>query len=421
MQTVLLWGNKWWLENTAAPVSFTSLADAVGALASALPPGREKRLRLVYQPDDLVSAPTHCPNGTRNLLAITLGPEHPALVRPGYAWSHEPIRRDGEGFETILHYETTPALFDLVADLEGHGFVVESAWPLGTFLHALPLEWPASGAVSVAAVERERVCALRQETDGKRSLHHWHGDNAVDEFGRWLGGIVEQNPGDSVLLVSGKRNAANIRKLLDRKEGREDAAFECIPLPDALVRAVVLPRKHPAQLLPPARLANPQVMAMAASVALLAGAAGFAVPWLGAQVAAHPSGPAQAARIATLETEVARLNTEAEQVIRARERAPDSGPPVGFLLHQLSTLPSQIALGSLRVSADGFTLTGHVAPDTSPRILEQWQKQSGSTGNAWRWPDGAVSAEQIGSGGAFTLHGVFQTGQPAGRSSGPAS
>lgn len=419
MKTVLLWGDKWWLEDTAAPVSFPSLTDAAGALASALPPGKERRLRLIYQPDDLVSVPTHCPNGTRRLLAITLGPEHPALVRPDHAWSHEPIRRDREGFSTILHYETAPTLFDLVADLERHGFVVESAWPLGTFLHALPQEWPASGAVSVAAVERERVCALRQEADGSRSLHHWLGKDAVDGFGGWLGGIVEKNPDDSVLLVSGERNAAKIRKLLERKEGHADTAFECIPFSDALLRAVVLPRKHPAQLLPPARLASPQVMAMAASVALLGCAAWLGVSWTGAQLAARPAGSGEAARVSSLETEVARLKTEAEQVARQRDLVPGSSPPVARLLQELSSLPPQMVLGSLRVGGDGFTLAGFLAPDAPARIREQWASRFGGADPMWRL-SGPPAANGSESGGEFTLHGVFQTVQLTGFS-GPGS
>jgi hypothetical protein len=417
MKTVLLWGDKWWLEDTIAPINFPSLSDAARALASALFPGKDKRLRLVFQPDDLVSAPTHCPNGARDLLAITLGPEHPALVRPGFAWSHEPIRHVGNEFSTILHYESTPALFDLVADLESHGFVIESAWPLGTFLHALPQEWPVSAGVSVAAVERERVCALRQNSDGQRTVQHWRGDRAVEEFANWLGQVRVQNPDDLILLVSGERNAAKVKKLAGL-EGTD--AFECTTFTDALVRAVVLPRKHPAQLLPPPRLASPQVMAMAASVALLAGAAGFAAPWLGAQLAARPSGPAQAAQIVALEAEVARLDIEAEQVIRARDRVPDSGPPVGRLLHALTALPPQLVLGSLRVDAGGFILGGFLAPDASARIRNQWTKQFGAADPAWRMVESAPAGDPKHD-GAFILRGVFPPPKPTAKISASSS
>ncbi len=114
-RTALLWGRRWWLAGRDEPLEFQSFAHAAEILAAQV--GSPARLRLVYQPEFLVSVPAACPRGNRAALQAALGFEHPAIAEPAQAWSHEPIFATADGHATFLHYEREPGLFELVERL----------------------------------------------------------------------------------------------------------------------------------------------------------------------------------------------------------------------------------------------------------------------------------------------------------------
>ena len=161
-RTALLWGDRWWFAGTGASCEFSQLADAAEVLAEhfANEP-KPVRLRLIFQPDALETVAVACPQGNRATLAAALAAEFPALANPAHAWSHEPVLPGGGEFSTLLHFETIPALRELATQLAIRGLAVDSAWPLATFLSALPDEWTESGAITVVALHAARALAYR--------------------------------------------------------------------------------------------------------------------------------------------------------------------------------------------------------------------------------------------------------------------
>ncbi|HRI83395.1 MAG TPA: hypothetical protein PLF88_13205, partial [Opitutaceae bacterium] len=274
-RTVLLWGNRWWLPATDEPVPFTDFGEAADALAAHWADApKPVRLRLIYQPDALASVGVSCPQGDRRVLASALAGEFPALDSPDRAWSHEPVLPNANGGTTVLHFETEPALYALAQRLAHQGLAVESAWPLATYLHALPFEWTESGAVTVLAVQAERALAYRHPRHAGRTVHGWSKDQAPAEAGRWLREILDANPEDPVLVVTAEDET---RALLESWLGEDRPGLEWLRLTQALTRPATLPRYHPAQLLPRSPWVTAERLALAAGFALLlaAGWAGF--------------------------------------------------------------------------------------------------------------------------------------------------
>lgn len=391
-RTALLWGHCWWLAGRAEPLEFQNLSHAAEVLSTHLDSeARPMRLRLIYQHDSLTSVTAACPRGSRAALQHALAFEHPAIAQPGQAWSHEPILPLGDGFETYLHYEEEPGLFPLVGHLAQRGINVTSAWPLATFLHALPAEWSDSGAVLVVAANAAAAIAYHHPADGSRTLKGWRGDTAAAEADAWLQQVMADNTRDPALMLITEEPAAPV-------EG-----VKYLPLTDALAIPVILPRAHPAQLLPATAFLTPQRAAIAASILLL-----LAGGWTGAAYAREFIAWQEDQRAATHEKSVLRAEIEHYRVnaaeivaLRARLAGPGSSPPVGELLDAVSgALPPQLALDQIRVAQGRFTLSGHIAPGASA-AWEQWRNRLGSK----RWTVEPATAP--GDTGAFTLNGVF--------------
>lgn len=385
-RTALLWGRRWWLAGRNEPLEFQTLAHAAEILVAHIGPTR--RLRLVYQPESLVTVPVACPRGTRAVLQGALGFEHPAITDPAHAWSHEPILVAADGHATFLHYEREPGLFELVERLAVRGVSVTSAWPLATFLHALPAEWSDSGAVCVLAVNAGHGIAYHHPAQGARSIPQWHGDDAADEAVEWLRRETAERTGDPALLVTTEEPVEEL------------AGVHYLALSDALALPVILPRAHPAQLLPATPLLTPQRALVAASILLLliGGLSGatyareFTV-WTQQQRTGRQEKAALQAEI-----EHYRVNATEIVALKAQLAGPDASPPVPEWLDQVcATLPPQIALDRVRVTQGRFTLNGHVAPGAD------WEKWRNRLGNR-RW---TVEPAVPNAAGAFTLQGVF--------------
>lgn len=402
-RTVLLWGERWWLPDRGPSAPIQNVAHAAELLAEffAEEP-KPVRLRLIYQPDTLESVAVACPQGTRPVVAACLAAEYPALAHPDRAWGHEPILPTGDGFSTIIHFETEPQLLDLATRLARLGLAVDSAWPLATFLHALPDEWTDSGAVTVVAAQAGRAVVYHHPADATRAVHSWHGDSALTDAGQWLAAILAENPGEPVLLVCSDTEVSEALASFIGEGERPN--LESLSLDEAIGRRVTLPRYHPAQLLPRPPTVTVQRLAVAASIALLcaAGWAGFTQgrDWL----AVRTELDGRQARLGTLRAEAAHLGQNAAEIasLRSLFEGGAGGAPCGALLRALSIQPpAEVVLTSLRIARKDFEVSGWVAPTAPAGLLERWRQAIAPAGSPW-----TVSLHPSPN-GAFTASGKF--------------
>lgn len=402
-RTVLLWGNRWWIPGGDALSEFADDRQAaeqlVGHFADEPKP---VRLRLIYQPDTLLSVAVACPNGDRRTIAQALAGEFPDLAKPDHAWGHEPVLAAGEGFATVLHYEAEPRLLALATELARHGLAVDSAWPLATYLQALPNEWTDSGACTVVAISSDRAFAFRQPAAGGRDTPSWHGEETLASVSRWLAEILGRDPIEPILLVCGDVESEAINSLLtpDRYPG-----VETLPLAKSLGRAVPLPRYHPAQLLPREPVITAQRLALAASVAFLLAAVGIGGNYARACLAERAAATRHATEATGLRAEIAHLHGNAAEIaaLRSRLAGSASGAPAGAFLRQVATtVPRQLVLGSLRLDGRTLALDGWMAPGTAPSVLEDWRRRLAPNEDAW------TAAVQTRADGSFSLTGSFR-------------
>lgn len=403
-RTVLLWGDRWWFASTGTLLEFSDLEQAADVLVAhyAAEP-KPVRLRLIFQPDALETVAVACPQGDRATLAAALAEEFPSLRQPGCAWSHEPVLPMGGDFATLLHFETQPGLLSLATRLAQRGLAVDSVWPLPTFLHSLPSEWTESGAVTVVAVHAQRAVAYRHPADGVRAALLWRGDSALAEVGEWLADVLATNAEEPILLVCADEATASALGTFVGVE--RHPGVEQITLPEALGRPVVLPRYHPAQLLPRPPVMTAQRAMIAASIAFLIAAGWLAAAHVRDQAATQLAVKDHAARLTALRSEVAHLRGNAAE-IGALRRSLDggaAGPPCGALLEKISTtLPAQVTLASLRITGRNVVLDGWLAPGAPANTSSEWQARLVPAGAPW------TAEIKPGPGGSLRLIGGFR-------------
>ncbi len=397
--TVMLWGNRWWLPHRSSPVVFADLSAAADALAAAWS-GDDRTIRLVFQPNALESTLVSCPHGNRATLTLALAEQHPALGDPRRAWSHEPILPAGDGFTTLLHYETEPGLFDLIARLQERGFILTAVWPMVTWLNALPTDLAESGSTTIAAIADDRVCLYCDSIDGSRGAFIWNDPQRLQRLEAFIKQRVETDRGSRVLLVIADETILPSIASLPCSD-----RVQILALVDALHSLASLPVRHPAQLLAvPARWTAPRVM-VAASVALL-----LASTALGARLAYDYSvmradATALQRQTQALRTEVARLGANAAEIadLRATLATAQPTPPVTAFARKLSaTIPSEIVLRSLRLTPESFTGTGWISPRASPATGQGWTARLGA--KPWQL-SGPFEADST---GAFRLTGSWR-------------
>lgn len=382
--TVLLWGRRWWFPQGDS-ANFTSLAEAAEVLASRL---GNTTLRLIYQPESLKSVVTPCPSGNRATLRTALGFEHPAIASEDTAWGFEPPLSRGDNFETILHFEESPGLFELVHALARKEIHVLSAWPLYTFLHALPTEWPVSGGFAIVAVQFGHALACYHPSSGPRQVLTWHGDTAATEAEQWV--LLQQaaRPDDTVMLITSDPPAT--------------ADLQHVRLSDALAQPAVLPRSHPAQLLPPEPLFAPPRVAVAAGVLLLIGAglagARYAQHYYAAQTEARDQVIEKSRLVSELEHY--RVNRTEILALRSQLAQPGAGLPILEWLEKLCTgLPPTVAFGRIQIEQARFTVTGFVAPGGT-EACSAWKSRLSDS--RWRFEPETAQPD-----GRFVLAGSF--------------
>ncbi len=379
--TVLLWGDRWWLPRHQLPVPFAEPGQAAALLAAAWP-GRTKRLRVIYQPDDFTTVPAACPNAGRTMLALALAEEFPVVTHPGLLWSHEPILAAGESFNTLLHHETRPALFGLVHQLQEHGFTVDSVWPLPTWLNALPPDLSDSGAMTLIAVSAERFCVYRHSPEGICSVQTGQGADVLDQLAGILQAIFAKHPDEFVLYVTtddGLIDALNQRLPLigDRVVGH-------FSVWEALAKAAPISSRHPAQLLPPGTALLPaRAVAAACAMVLMAGLA-LTGDYLHREITVRRAGVDLAREIPALRAELARRQQALAELAALRAEAGRPAPVFGPWLRAVGQVPGAVTLTALRATREEFTVAGGVTA-TGSLTEAAWRDWLGRlAGEAWR-------------------------------------
>lgn len=397
--TVLLWGDRWWLPQHKLPVPFPDIGRAAEVLASVWP-FPTKSFRLVYQPDRLATAPVKCPNGNRATLALALGDEHPALLHPAHVWSHEPILSGPEGFSTLLHFETEPGLFGLVQQLQHHGLTARSAWPMTTWLNALPPELSESGALTVVALHTDRYSIYRHSAAGGRLTHAGAGGDVVGAIAKHLKDVVAHAESEYVLYVT--TDDALLAEAEVRVGLKPNQILGVHSLWEALAKPAVFPEKHPAQLLPPVPFVTPARLAGIATSLLLAISLSLGIGQARAHQLAQEQAVERARAVAGLHEEIRHLRANSEEILRLRSGLSDS-PGLSRVPELLRTLGSAaqsgIALQQLEATAEGFRIQGGVASDAS----KAWATWSGRLAkSAWTLAPTAPNAT-----GLFEVRGTF--------------
>lgn len=403
MITVLLWGDRWWLPHHRLPVPFAEPGQAANMLASAWR-ATDRNIRLVYQPDDFATVAVECPNGNRATLAMALGEEHPVVHHPGHVWSHEPIMGQQGSFNTLLHYETKPALFALVQQLQDRGFTVTSVWPMPTWLNALPPELSESGAMTICAIEPDRFCLYRHSGDGTRAVRAGRQGDVLTAVAAHLQGVSTKADTEFVLYIT--TDDALVEKLHERVPVTATQVVGVFTVWEALAKQTPFNPRHPAQLLPPVpRVTAPQLV-MLATVLCILGVAGlgglFGRDWL----AARAGRVAAETQKQSLHQEIEHLHLNEQEIARLRieqsSRAPDPVAWLDLLQALPRRLPAGICLTRLHANRQGFELQGGVAGPLSETEWRSWQEQL--AGTRWTFANASPGTPTA----DFTLRGLWR-------------
>ncbi len=401
---MLLWGDRWHFPGREASETFRDWSHAGEILiANFAEEPKPVRLRLLFQPDSLESVAVACPHGDRRVLAFALSGEYPALRDPSMAWGHEPVMPQGDGFATVLHIEKEPALIALATQLAKYGLAVESAWPLVTFLHALPDDWTDSGAATIMAIRDGSAVAYHHPKSAGRSVLNWRGEHCLKEAGRWLTGLFAEDAAEPITLVCADDESAEaVAACLG--DG-DHPGLEVLRVSEALGRPVVLPRYHPAQLLPREPVVTAQRMAIAAGIALLLAAGGAGLSYGHHRLAVRSDLEQRQGQLANLRTEVAHLRANAAEIadLRSRVERGTAGPPAGLLLRKLSTvIPQELVLSGFKLEGRAFEVSGWASPSAPAGLLERWRQVIAPPDAPWKL------ALRSSAGGAFSASGEFR-------------
>ncbi|MDP3070036.1 MAG: hypothetical protein Q8N18_07080 [Opitutaceae bacterium] len=251
-ETALLWGSTWWFAS-AEEARFDEPKHAATALAAQFP-NAKPALRLIYQPTSLASASVPFPNALELKPGAPIADEFALLNDPACAWSWDgPFVREG-GREVTLYYEQQSGeLGQLTRSLESLGFEIESVWPLAPMLAALPASrrdspWQLP-PTAVLAIEGNKACGIRQISGRAHDHRSWHGPTALAEAGAWLETFARRREVHVALVIEnpdGEPFDAHFPFL-----GRDDFKMDLLTISELLRERLVLPRHHPAQLVPP--------------------------------------------------------------------------------------------------------------------------------------------------------------------------
>ncbi|MDP3070031.1 MAG: hypothetical protein Q8N18_07055 [Opitutaceae bacterium] len=384
-RVALLWGDRWWIEGRNEPVVFGEFSRAAETLLAEFGDARPARLRLVYQPTFLASTAVNCPQGGRSTLREALQEEYPSLGDDALAWSYEPLASAPQTGTTLLHYETQPGLYALIASLHAAGIVIEGAWPLATVLNLVPADWPDTGALTVVAVAEKQTLIFRHTPMGVRETEQALGAGAAALASEVARQTSERT--DTALYVVGLDSTgdhlATALCEIDEPGGKRIGWNE-------LVRAAhTLSPRQPNQMLPATSRLTPSRLVQGATAAVLMAVCALAAEQ-GLHLRARQRTMAErTVEIAALRQDVVTLrgtDVEANR-LRAEIARLQPGPvSCGALLRALPrSLPLEIVLTRVRADRRGFTVEGGVAaPGLTPAHWHTWQAGLQADPNPWR-------------------------------------
>lgn len=380
--TVLLWGDRWWIEGRTTPAIFGDLSRAAETLLAEFGDSRPSRVRLIYKPSSLVATSVVCPNGNRAILRAALGEEFPALTNDALAWGFEPIVGGRDRYATVLYREADPGLYPLVEALRTAGIEIEGVWPLPTLLNHVPDDWPDSGALTVLAIAAGQALVYCHTPEGTREVQGATGPETETLIGATISDALVR--GTVALYVAaldedGERLAARFAS--------SDTSLRMVPWSRLALVTRSLSVRQPTQLLPPPALLHPNRVTATATVAALL--ATFALGALTARdmmqrrVASaehdHERRKLQNAitRLQANEREIAQLRAEIVTLTPSRMACAE-------LLRALTrNRPPQVVFTRLQADQEGFVVTGGVAG-------------TGLTETAWRdWVTASLAASPL--------------------------
>jgi hypothetical protein len=399
----LLWGDRWWLEGRAEPISVAEPSRAAETLLAGLGESRPARLRLLYQPTSFVSIAAACPMAGRTAIRDALQEEHPALGREDCAWGYEPIAVGPQMGATLLHYETEPGLHALVAALHAAGIAVEGAWPLASALNLVPLDWPDTGALTVVAVAERQTFVYRHSPGGLRETHCINGDGAATLASQTAREASQR--ADTALHVvafdpAGEHLATALTSI-------DDPGGKVARWPRVVDAARTLAPHQPNQL-----LATSTWWTAARAIHCATAAVLLAACVLGGEQALRWSQQQRLAAVRTAESGALMRNLDAlraneTEAHRLREEIAALRPGAvacGALLRALPReLPPQIVLTRVRADDGAFTVEGGVASaGLTAAAWRAWQTAVGAETHPWRLAAAAMP------GADFTLKGQWR-------------
>lgn len=372
-RVVLLWGDRWWIEDQSEPLVFGDIARAAETLlAHVAPAARPIRLRLIYQPDALAAESVACPQGNRATLKLALGDAYPALASEGRAWGFEPIVGGCDRFATLLYHETQPVLYSLVERLRAGGIEIESAWPLPSLLNFVPEDWPETGALTVVAVATNQTLVFRHTPEGRRVV-----EAAAGAAAQVLASVTVRDTlarHDTALYLAtlddtGDRIAVQLPAL-------DVPRVRLVRWPRMIVAARTLSRRHPAQLLPLPPVFSAHRLLLAASAAVALAACGLAADYVRTAITRRDADKTKAVEVATLRAEIARRHAARVEfdALRRAVQAGEPAPPVfaPWLRSLGRQLPPSLVLTALRAERSGFTLAGGATTPTTEAAWRNW-------------------------------------------------
>ncbi len=367
----LLWGDCWWTSESAEPILLRETSEATSTLLDSLDhQSASKRIRLIYQPDHLVSEAIECPNGNRSTLQSALQSDYPALADPKLAWSFEPINEGSN--TTLLHYETQPGLLTLIDELTASGFEVEGVWPLASVLNFVPVDWPETGALTVLAIAYQRTLVYRHTPAGIRQVNTSREDAAAKLA---ASSIQQAHNSDTTAFYFICLDTSG--EVLEPQIAHWNPSERTTLKWPRLVEVTrSLPLTHSNQLIPPParfttfRVVNGATAAALILVAILAVQIGFKL------LNQNEITALQRAEIEALRPEVEELQAreaEFKQLEAKLARFESSPTSYGKFLKSVGKqLPTSLVLTRLQIDATGFTLTGGVT-DTNA-VASDWSR-----------------------------------------------
>lgn len=370
----LLWGNCWWTSEAAEPIPFSDASDASSVLLASLDHHpTSKCIRLIYQPDHLVSEAIECPNGNRSTLQSALQSDYPALADPMLAWSFEPINEGSNS--TLLHYETQPGLLSLLETLTAAGFEVEGVWPLASVLNFVPTDWPETGALTVLAIASQRALVYRHTPAGIRQVN-----TAAGNAGAELAAEAIQQSHDS------DTTAFYFIALDSSGEVLENQITTWNPVEWSDLRWTRLvevtrdfPLSHPNQLIPPSPRFTTFRVVTGLTAAALVLATVLAIQ-IGLKLVNQQELTArQSAAINALRPQVEQLQTQEAEFKQLEAKLAlfeSENTAYGKFLKSVGQhLPASLVLTRLQADASGFTLAGGVT--NSKTVASDWSRWTG--------------------------------------------